>query len=65
MAISKIKPDENGSPDHAKYRIVVLGNLDPHDWSNSDYQAAQKLNQQILEYTFDVMLVHLQRFANK
>ena len=36
MAISKIKPDENGSPDRAKYRIVVLGNLDPHDWSNSD-----------------------------
>ena len=36
MAISKIKTNENGHPDRAKYRIVVLGNLDPHDWSNSD-----------------------------
>ena len=36
MAISKIKKDENGNPDRAKYRIVVLGNLDPTDWSTSD-----------------------------
>ena len=36
MAISKIKTDENGDPLRAKYRIVVLGNLDPHDWSNND-----------------------------
>ena len=36
MAISKIKTDENGTPDRAKYRIVVLGNLDPHDWSNRE-----------------------------
>ena len=36
MAISKIKTDENGLPERAKYRIVVLGNLDPHNWSNSD-----------------------------
>ena len=36
MAISKIKRDENGKPDRAKYRIVALGNLDPHDWSKSD-----------------------------
>jgi hypothetical protein len=36
MAISKIKPDEKGNPDRAKYRIVVLGNLDPTNWSNSD-----------------------------
>lgn len=28
--------DENGNPDCAKYHIVVLGNLDPHDWSNRD-----------------------------
>ena len=35
MALSKIKK-VNGIPDRAKYRIVVLGNLDPHDWSSSD-----------------------------
>ena len=33
MAISKIKLDENGLPSRAKYRIVVLGNLDTHDWT--------------------------------
>ena len=36
MAISKIKTDENGKPVRAKYRIVVLGNLDPHEWSSKD-----------------------------
>jgi deoxyuridine 5''-triphosphate nucleotidohydrolase (dut) len=36
MAISKIKRDEKGNPVRAKYRIVVLGNLDPHNWSKSD-----------------------------
>ena len=36
MTISKIKTDEDGHPDRAKYRIVALGNLDPHNWSNSD-----------------------------
>ena len=36
MAISKIKIDENRNPNRAKYRIVVLGNLDPIDWSTSD-----------------------------
>ena len=36
MAISRVKTDENGNPDRAKYQIVVLGNLDPHDWSNRD-----------------------------
>lgn len=36
MALSKVKKDEDGNPDRAKYRIVALGNLDPHDWSSSD-----------------------------
>jgi hypothetical protein len=36
MAISKIKRDANGNPIRAKYRIVVLGNLDPHQWSKAD-----------------------------
>jgi len=34
MAISKIKKDKSGNPDHAKYRIVVLGNLEIDDWSS-------------------------------
>lgn len=36
MALSKVKKDEDGNPDSAKYRIVALCNLDPHDWSSSD-----------------------------
>ena len=36
MAISKMKTDANGAPLWAKYRIVVLGNLDPYNWSNND-----------------------------
>jgi len=36
MAISTIKFDEHNQPKRAKYRIVVLGNLDPHIWSKSD-----------------------------
>ena len=31
MAISTIKYDELGQPKRAKYRIVALVNLDPHD----------------------------------
>jgi hypothetical protein len=36
MAISKMKRDSQGQPIRAKYRIVVLGNLDPHKWSKAD-----------------------------
>ena len=36
MAIAVIKRDENGNPIHAKYRIVALGNLDPHNWTKDD-----------------------------
>lgn len=36
MAISKVKKDEDGNPTRAKYCIVVLGNLDPYQWTNSD-----------------------------
>ena len=39
MAISVIKYDSKGKPDRAKYRIVALGNLDPHLWSKSDCYA--------------------------
>ena len=36
MAISTIKKDKFGNPHRAKYRIVVLGNLDPHSWDKSE-----------------------------
>ena len=36
MAISVIKYDGDGQPIRAKYRIVVLGNLDPHGWEKHD-----------------------------
>ena len=36
MAISTIKYDGNGNPKRCKYRIVALGNLDPHNWSKQD-----------------------------
>jgi len=39
MAISTVKFDELGKPKRAKYRIVVLGNLDPHQWTKHDCYA--------------------------
>ena len=36
IAISTLKKDENGKPVRCIYRLVVLGNLDPHQWSKSD-----------------------------
>ena len=39
MAISTIKFDENGQPKRCKWRIVALGNLDPHDWAANDCYA--------------------------
>ncbi len=39
MAIATIKYDEHNRPKHAKYRIVVLGNLDYHNWSKESTTA--------------------------
>eukprot|EP00957_Ditylum_brightwellii_P020877 1574588-Ditylum_brightwellii.AAC.1 len=36
MAISTIKYDQDGKPKHVKWRIVALGNLDPHTWSSEE-----------------------------
>ena len=36
MAISTIKKDGEGNPKRCKYRIVALGNLDPHNWTKTD-----------------------------
>jgi len=39
MAISTIKYDSNNKPKQAKYRIVVLGNLDYYQWSKESTAA--------------------------
>jgi hypothetical protein len=39
MAIPTIKYDENNKPKRAKYRIVVLGYLDYHQWGKSSTAA--------------------------
>ena len=39
MAIATIKYDENNRPKWAKYRLVVLGNHDPHTWSKDEIAA--------------------------
>ncbi len=36
MAVAVIKPDGDGNADRAKYRIVALGNLDPHNWTKDE-----------------------------
>ena len=36
MAISTLKKNKDGKPIRCKYRLVVLGNLDPNTWSKSD-----------------------------
>jgi hypothetical protein len=39
MAIATIKFDEHNKPKRAKYRIIVLGNLDYHHWSKAETAA--------------------------
>lgn len=39
MCVQTIKKDENGAPDRAKSRIVVLGNLEDRLWEKSDRYA--------------------------
>ena len=39
MSIAVIKRDEHGKPFKVKYRIVVLGNMDPNYWDKSDCYA--------------------------
>jgi hypothetical protein len=39
MAIATIKYDENNRPKRAKYRLVVLGNMDYHTWSKEETAA--------------------------
>ena len=39
MAISTIKYDENEKPKRVKWIIVSLGNLNPHEWTNTEFYA--------------------------
>ncbi|MFN9978389.1 MAG: reverse transcriptase domain-containing protein, partial [bacterium] len=39
MAIATIKYNKNNKPKRAKYRIVMLGNLDYHHWSKESTAA--------------------------
>eukprot|EP00957_Ditylum_brightwellii_P152832 11633331-Ditylum_brightwellii.AAC.1 len=36
MAISTIKYDQDSKPKRVKWRIVALGNLEPHAWSSEE-----------------------------
>ena len=59
MAISTIKKNTEGKPIRAKYRIVVLGNLDPHTRSKRDCFAP--VMSQLEFRTMIASAVHLQR----
>ena len=39
MALATIKYDEQNCPKRAKYRLLVLGNLDPHHWTRESTAA--------------------------
>jgi hypothetical protein len=39
MAIATVKYDDHNHPIHAKYCLVVLGDLDYHTWSKEDMEA--------------------------
>jgi len=37
VATSTIKYDEHWAPKRAKWRLLALGNLGPHDWSTHQF----------------------------
>ena len=63
MAISTIKHDGNGNPKRAKWRIVALGNLDPHNWSVPDCYAPV-LSQYELRWFCSLSIHHQRRCKN-
>lgn len=46
--------DENGEYIRAKYKVVVLGNLDPRNWTENNYFAPMMSQ---LEFRFPIALV--------
>jgi hypothetical protein len=63
MAIATIKFDENNHPKRAKYRLVVLGNLDYHTWSKES-TAAPVLSQLELRLLTSLAIYHRRVLKN-
>jgi hypothetical protein len=63
MAISTIKYDEHNHPKHVKYRIVVLGNLDYHQWSRES-TAAPVMSQLELHLLTSLAVYHKRTLKN-
>ena len=63
MAIATIKYDEYNRPKRAKFRIIVLGNLDYHQWSKSS-TAAPVLLQLELRLLTSLAISHQRTLKN-
>jgi hypothetical protein len=63
MAIATIKYDDFNRPKRAKYRIVVLGNHDPHTWSR-DSTAAPVMSQLELRLLTALAISHCRVLKN-
>jgi len=63
MAITTIKYDGNNKPKRAKYRLVVLGNLDYHTWSKED-TAAPVMSQLELRLLTSIAVFHKRVLKN-
>ncbi len=63
MAIATIKYDENNKLKRAKYRIIVLGNLDYHQWSKSS-TAAPVMSQLELWLLTSLAIFHKRTLKN-
>jgi len=63
MAISTIKYDAHNQPKRAKYRIVVLGNLDYHNWSRES-TAAPVMSQLELRFLTSLAIFHKRVLKN-
>jgi hypothetical protein len=63
MAIATIKYDENNKLKRAKYRLVVLGNLDTNTWSK-EATAAPVLSQLELHIVTALAIYHKRVLKN-
>jgi hypothetical protein len=63
MAISTIKYDAFNKPKRAKYRIIVLGNLDYHQWSKES-MAAPIMSQLELRILASLAIFHKRTLKN-
>jgi hypothetical protein len=63
MAVAAIKYDSNNRPKRAKYRLVVLGNLDYHTWSK-EATAAPVMSQLELRLLTSLSIYHRKVLKN-